>query len=151
MRNRSVRLQYVLAMLAAVVLASCTSTRPSAPASEPVAAKITTEQARNELTRRGIAYTESAFVNSALAGNLEVVKLFVWAGMPVTTTDRGDLNLTPLHKAAKGGHLEIVKYLVEQGAFINATTCCYPYQTPKDRAQQYGHTETVAYLESVGG
>ena len=67
--------------------------------------------------RRGIAYTERAFRDSAEAGNLAVVKLFVLAGMSVNTADDGR---TILHYAASGGSVSVVEYLVGQGLDVNA-------------------------------
>ena len=74
--------------------------------------------ARAELADRGIAYTESAFVQAALDGDLEVVRLFVGAGASVNARDDG--GRTALHVAADRGHLEIVEFLVGAGADVNA-------------------------------
>ena len=79
---------------------------------------LSPEEAAAELSRRGIAYTDSAFVASAGQGNLGVVKLFVWAGMSVDGKTTGS---TALHVAAAAGHLEMVRYLVGAGAAVNAT------------------------------
>ena len=77
-------------------------------------------EARAELRSRGIAYTESAFLDAAWDGNLEVVELFVQAGMPVDAATE-DGGFTALYAAAAGGRLEMVRYLVGQGADVNAT------------------------------
>ena len=75
--------------------------------------------ARAELDRRGIEFTEWAFLDAAKSGNLEVVRLFVAAGMSVNTaTERG---VTALHFAAYNGHLSVVQYLVGAGADLEAT------------------------------
>ena len=123
---------------------------------------------------RGIAYTANAFVDSASAGNLAVVKLFVQAGMDIDATDRNsttalfqasvedhlavvqylaeqgaDVNLsTPLYHAASRGHLEVVKYLVGQGANVNATD--HVGWTPLHHAAYSGHLEVVKYLVEQG-
>ena len=76
------------------------------------------EAARAELDKRGIEYTADAFVAAAGSGNLEVVRLFLEAGMPVDTDRYGD---TALHEAAWQGELEVVKYLVGLGARLG----CY--------------------------
>ena len=139
----------------------------------------TPEEARAELDSLGIAYTADAFIDSAVAGNLEAVQLFVQSGMEIDAANifggnalhgavgRGHLEMvkylveqgasltttthrrTALNVAAFWGHLEMVKYLVEQGASLTATN--YYGYTAKDLASGNGHTEVVAYLESVGG
>ena len=73
--------------------------------------------ARAELGRRGIAYTGNAFHDAARAGNLEVVRLFVMAGMSLEAYDL--LRFTALHLAAANGHLEVVKFLVGAGARVH--------------------------------
>lgn len=74
------------------------------------------EDARTELAGRGIAYTEKGFRSAARSGDLEVLKLFVEAGMSVNAASGG---WTALHNAAESD-LEVVKYLVEQGADVDA-------------------------------
>lgn len=51
--------------------------------------------ARAELESRGIAYNDAAFLNAARAGDLEVVRLFVEAGMSVNTASTS--GVTALH------------------------------------------------------
>ena len=75
--------------------------------------------ARAELDRLGIAYTFAAFQESAFAGNLAVVRLFVQAGMSVDARD--DYGGTALHWAAWSGHLSVVEFLVGAGADMDAT------------------------------
>ena len=72
--------------------------------------------ARSELDSLGIEYKAGAFRDAAAAGNLEVVKLFVQAGMSLETTTYDG----PLHRAAFWGHLDVVEYLVGAGADVNA-------------------------------
>lgn len=131
---------------------------------------LTPADARAALERRGIAYTADAFLNAAVAGNVEVVQLFVEAGMPVDTNDRGrtalyiaaswghlevveylvgqgaDVDRFALHVAALEGKLEVVQYLIEQGADAWAK---YDGATPLDMAKAGSHTDVVAYLESL--
>ena len=77
--------------------------------------------ARTELADLGIAYTVKAFFQSAIKGDLTVVKVFVDAGMSVHIEDDEE-GFTVLHLAALGGHLAVVRYLVKQGADVNAKT-----------------------------
>ena len=107
---------------------------------------LTPEQARVELTRQGIAYTATAFADSARSGNLVVVKLFVQSGMSVNVTNNNDY--TPLHMAARYGYLEVVKYLVGQGADVDATD--YNGWTLLHWAAWGGYLEIVEYLVGQG-
>ena len=86
------------------------------------AAKVATrtpEEARAALTAKGISSTDgAAFRSAAGSGNLEVVQLFVEAGMSVESAD-DESGWTALHEAAYAGHLSVVTYLVEYGANVN--------------------------------
>ena len=106
------------------------------------------EDARSELAERGIPYSQSSFVTYAQDGDLDVVRLFVEAGLDVNVQpyssssiyhiigqedveqldnlgarvlpQEGDeFNDTALMKAAGQGHIEVVRFLVEQGADLN--------------------------------
>ena len=101
------------------------------------------EEARSELSERSIPYSQRSFVTYAQNGDLDVVRLFVEAGMDVNVqpysssvayvaeTKEDDLvavwfpqpgdedNNTALMKAAAQGHIEVVRFLVEQGADFN--------------------------------
>ena len=109
---------------------------------------LTAEQsaARAELTGQGVAYTADAFVDSAGAGNLSVVKLFVQAGMGVDT--RISYNSTALHVAARQGHLAVVKFLVGAGADLEATNE-YGW-TALLFAARAGHLDVVEFLVGAG-
>ena len=101
------------------------------------------EEARSELSERSIPYSQRSFVTYAQNGDLDVVRLFVEAGMDVNVqpysssvahiaeTTQDDLvavwfpqpgdedNNTALMKAAGQGHIEVVRFLVEQGADLH--------------------------------
>ena len=102
--------------------------------------------AHAELDRLGISYTSAAFIDSARAGNLEVVKLFVVAGMDLDATD-GD-SWTALHRAAFGGHLSVIKFLVGRGASVTATTD--DGHTALHFAAAIGRLAVVEYLLGQG-
>ena len=105
------------------------------------------EEARSELAERGIPYNQRSFVTYAQNGDLDVVRLFVEAGLDVNVQpfssstvlipkqehverlddleavwfpqDGDEDNDTALMKAAGQGHIEVVRFLVEQGADPN--------------------------------
>ena len=111
---------------------------------EPVVSR-TPEEARAELVRRGIGYTERAFVAAARRGDLSVVKLFVQAGMDIEVTNND--RWTALHAAAESEHLEVVEFLVGAGADVNARDG--RGRTPRRGARCGG--AVADYLRSVGG
>ena len=110
------------------------------------AAGLSVEEARAALDSLRINYTERAFFSAVRAGNLEVVKLFVWAGMSVdATTSSGR---TALHWASFRGRLAVVEFLVGAGADVNARD--EDGDTPRFLAALRDHTDVEDYLESVG-
>ena len=94
------------------------------------------------------SYTEGAFIEAALADNLEVVRLFVQAGMSVNATDDGVGRTVLQYAAWGGGSLELVEYLVGQGADVTAKdTGGY---TALHLAEEEGRLAVVKYLVGAG-
>ena len=144
----------ILACLsAAIIMVGCGADTLLAPSSEPAAqpaakqASMTPEQARAELDRREIPYEGGAFLLYAQLGNVEVVTLFITAGMDIETKNPAD-DFTALHTAATYGHLSVVQYLVGQGATLDATG--KNGETPLMWAAFNGHFEVVHYLARQG-
>ena len=102
--------------------------------------------ARAALDRLGIAFTAEAFIDSARAGNLEVVRLFVVSGMDIDAKNND--GRTALDLAAWWGHLEVVRYLVVQGADVNAADKWG--WTALHWAAFEGHLSVVVYLVGQG-
>ncbi len=74
------------------------------------------EDAKKELSDKNIQYNAQSFVKAVEDQKMDMVELFIEAGMsPNVTTDNG----SPLVTAAVTGNLEIVKLLVEKGADVN--------------------------------
>ena len=124
------------------VLAGCTSQAPMAPEPAPLVETVEPEvptavddpvpdvveppapaesytplsvdQARAQLKERGIPYSQRSFLTAAGEGNLEVVRLFVEAGMNIRAQNPDEGYDTALMRAAGEGHLPVVKYLVSQ-------------------------------------
>ena len=134
--------------------------------------------ARGELDKRDIEYTDAAFLRAARSGDLEVVRLFVEAGMSVDARDNA--GRTALHSAAREGHLEVVDFLVGAGLAVDTraeygvtalhlaafrghlavvrvlvdagaslTATNNKGRTPREAARRKGHTAIVAYFDSL--
>ncbi|MCY3664953.1 MAG: ankyrin repeat domain-containing protein [Gemmatimonadetes bacterium] len=145
---------------------------PTGPDAPEEAVPLPPEEALQALEDMGIPYSQSSFIASAAQGNLEVVRLFVWAGMSPnvqpytartvlvpnrenpTTLDHLDYswfpqegeedNDTALMKAAYGGHLEVVKFLLANWADIKAEN--QQGETVLTFAAAGGHLDVVKFL-----
>ena len=90
-----------------------------------------------------------AFVEAAEEGELEIVKLFIDAGVDVNQ-EVPLIRDTALTQASAGGYLEVVKLLLDAGAKPE-----HPTRNPRDkpalmRAAQEGHFDIVKILVEVG-
>ena len=132
----------------------------------------TPQEARSELADRGVLYSQASFIEHAAAGDLEVVRLFIQAGLDVDVqpyTARSTLvstrvsptsvsqmkvsfypeegeqdNDTALMKAAGNGHLEVVKLIVDSGADLLLRN--QQKQTAAMFAAAGGHLEVLKYI-----
>ena len=106
----------------------------------------TPEQARSELSERGIQYTQSSFFDRVEKGDLFAVQLFMDAGMAIhARTDQGE---TALMVAAGEGDVEMVQLLVDNGTDINAQTGSG--RTALMVAAGEGHIEVGRFLVDNG-
>ena len=140
------------------------------PAPEVVA--LSSDDALQALQALGIPYNQRAFIQHAAEGDLEVVRLFVWAGMDVNVQpyvartvlvpnrDRPTAlshleaswfpqegeedNDTALMKAAGNGDLEMVKFLLDNGADREINN--QQGQNALMFAAAYGHLEMIDFL-----
>ena len=182
----------VLAALSCSHLDRLTNPEPdpdTSPATEPVAARDTIrvelperepvvptpQEARDALADRGIPYSQASFIEAAAQGDLDVVRLFVQAGLSVDVqpytarsvlvstranpTSLGHLqkafypeegeqdNDTALMKAAGNGHLEVVKLLVDAGADLLLRN--QQGQTAAEFAAAGGHLKVLQYMRDA--
>ena len=106
----------------------------------------TPEQARSELSERGIQYTQSSFFERVEKGDLFAVQLFMDAGMAIhARTNQGK---TALMVAAGEGDVEMVQLLVDNGTDINAQTGSG--RTALMVAAGEGHVEVARFLVDNG-
>ena len=125
---------------------------------EGARADVTPGEALAELQRRGFDIgwgwdswyfiLPEAFLQAAQDGRLEVVELFVVAGLSVDFAYED--GRTALHRAAEEGHVAVVRYLVEQGADVDARAFWYLDRTPLHYAARRGHLEVVEFLVGAG-
>ena len=101
------------------------------------------EEARAALAERSIPYSQSSFLAYAQEGNLEVVRLFVEAGLDINAQNEDEGFDTAVMRAASQGHLAVVRFLVEQGADLDLLNE-RGYDLPKElpfypRLRNYGN------------
>ncbi len=104
------------------------------------------QRARTELDRKGIQFTENAFVDSASKGDSDAVKLFIAAGMKPNATNHD--GRPALVEAALKGNEAVVDQLLEAGADVNAKT--WEGQTALMGAAVNGNLRVVNILISRG-
>ena len=132
---------------------------------------LASEEAFQALEDLGVPYNQRSFIEQAGEGNLEVVRLFVWAGMDVNVQpyvartvlvpnrDRPTAlshlesswfpqeeedNDTALMKASGNGDLEMVRFLLESGADREINN--QQGQNALMFASAYGHLDVVDFL-----
>ena len=106
----------------------------------------TPEQARSELSERGIQYTQSSFFECVEKGDMFAVQLFRDAGMAIQA--QTDYGKTALMRAAGEGDVEVVRFLVDNGAEIDART--NSGETALTQAARVGDLEKVSFLVDNG-
>jgi ankyrin repeat protein len=82
------------------------------------ACSSTGKKAREELAGRGVEFSETSFLVHIRSGDVEIVRLFLAAGMSPDVRDQG---FTPLLEAARRGHEEVASALIDAGANVDDT------------------------------
>jgi ankyrin repeat protein len=77
------------------------------------------EDYKAEIEKKGIAYSDQAFLHAVRMGNREEVEMFIRAGINVNTKDKD--GSTSLMIASERGDNEIARLLLENGADPNAS------------------------------
>jgi ankyrin repeat protein len=75
------------------------------------------KRSKEELARRGLEFSEEAFLAQVRDGPSEAVRLFLRAGMSPDINDQG---FSPLLEAARRARSETARALIESGAAVNA-------------------------------
>lgn len=98
---------------------------------------------------RSTGWGETALLDAAFWGRLEVAKILIRHGADVKAAEKG--GATPLHEAARMRHAEFARLLLDNGADVNAKDD--EEKTPLDWAHLYGNPlpEIVTLLRSHGG
>ena len=79
--------------------------------------KMSAAEARNNLERLGFAYTAEVFLASAEKGEIDVVALFLDAGMDADVRNKS--GQTALMAAARKGQCAAIEMLLDRGASVN--------------------------------
>ena len=105
------------------------------------------KQARQNLDKMGIGYSESEFLDSIVNGKMDIVTLFLEAGMSPNAKQGG---ITALMEASRRGktHHEIAAALIKTGADVNAKDSFGV--TPLLYAAISGSSETIRLMLKSG-
>lgn len=94
-----------------------------------------------------IRHNRTAFLEACYTGEIEIVTVFLEAGIDVNQGD-AKLGWTPLIYAASRGHLEVIQMLVDHEANVNKTSC--NGLSPALAARNNDHPEAEKLLVSRG-
>lgn len=90
------------------------------PATSGAGATLTEEEARRELEKRKLKYTEDEFVERARMGNRDAVKLFLAAGMNADARNKGGQTALIAAAGPWSGYADVLCILIHAGADVNA-------------------------------
>lgn len=105
-------------------------------------------QAQKELQRRGLKYSPYYFIEQVKNGNVELVKLYLKAGMSPDQS-AGWRPVSALTHAASAGQTEVAKILLQAGADVNYKDDHHGI-TPLEAAAFHGHADVGILLIREG-
>ncbi|MDP6892589.1 MAG: ankyrin repeat domain-containing protein, partial [Verrucomicrobiota bacterium] len=125
--------------IAAVLLVGC----------REVHEESSSEEAKPEPSK--VKESDTSIHDAANAGNIEIIKEQLAAGVDVNTKGIG--GMTPLHRAAREGREAIAEILITKGADINvkSTSGSFKGETPLDEAIKRKRIALVSLLQKNGG
>jgi ankyrin repeat protein len=98
--NKIISLAFIIAIF--IVLTGCLN--------------LSEQKAREDLVEKGIEFNNESFLSNIEENDIEIVKLFIDAGVNPNTQTAGH---TALGMAAEKGNFELAKLLIENGADVN--------------------------------
>jgi ankyrin repeat protein len=117
------------------------------------------KKSRAELESRGIPFEVNTLFDYIVKDDLEVVELFLKAGMDVDEhkmyedvlkMESPPFTETPLIQASSLGNIRLVRLFIEHGANVNAQNGRMGGMTPLMYAAMAGHGEVAIYLLAKG-
>jgi len=102
----------------------------------------------NQLEKRGISFTDEAFLNGIKTNDIDAVKLFFAGGMSPNHIKK-DTGETPMMIAIGAGQLPMVNFLITSGADLNAHDS--QGQTLIDLALKQGNTAILKIIMDQSG
>lgn len=119
---------------------------PPPPKKQAESAPKSSNPARRQLERRGVAFTPEAFLTAARTGDVESVELFLDAGMdPNAANSYGS---TALVEASRNGKLDVIRLLIERKADLDRVP---PEGEPAiAEAVQHDQVEAIKLLAASG-
>lgn len=139
--SRRLRLVPALLLAAALAGAAAGHAAPPAAAAEPPPVA----RARAALAARDVPFERHAFLAAAAEGDVELVDLFLEAGMPAATRDAW--GNSALLEAARHDHVEVLRRLLAHGAKAGESPGGEP---PLVAAAEAGSLRCLAELLAAG-
>jgi ankyrin repeat protein len=102
MDKKNVSFRLAVSLIACVFLVTC----------------MRAEDYRKIIEKKGMPFTQEAFIKEVRTGNRENVELFIKAGIDINSKDKDES--TPLMIASEKGDLQMAQLLIQNGADVNA-------------------------------
>ena len=102
MGRKKISFQAAIILIVGMILFSC----------------IRGEDYRKKIEKKGMSFTQEAFLNEVRSGNKEHMELFIKAGMDINSRDKD--GSTALMIVSEKGDLEMAQLLIQNGADVDA-------------------------------